>query len=290
MRLVILGMDGLDPELVLRWRFDPLLQRWYGRHFVGFLKTLYTPIIWACFLTGKNAEELGFGIEELRVKRAKDSLNPLLRPLYELRLKLIGRRPLGIRRVLIRLGLAREHTPAIMPEHLLKQTFLEQLKGEGLRVVALEVPGYNERINERFRAEATCYVFKPLKEKLAFLEECFHACMERTEQAIAVMKEEPDLLFVYYPLPDVAHHLLYRDLREIVALRAIYGKLVHMVKPLIEKAQDQEAAVLIVSDHGFDRKRYYHSDYGFWSLNVKPPFLPRRITDFHKLIKDLIRR
>lgn len=60
--MLILGLDGLDPDLVERWRLRWFMQKSYGRHYVGFLKTKYTPIAWACFVTGKNVEEQGYDI------------------------------------------------------------------------------------------------------------------------------------------------------------------------------------------------------------------------------------
>ena len=58
LRLVILGLDGLDPHLVDRWEMDWFKQKVWGRHYVGFLKKLYTPIVWGCFLTGLNVGRL----------------------------------------------------------------------------------------------------------------------------------------------------------------------------------------------------------------------------------------
>lgn len=56
----------------------------------------------------------------------------------------------------------------------------------------------------------------------------------------------------------------------------------NIIKPLIPLSKDY--AILIVSDHGFDIKEHYHSQWGFWSLNIKPPFIPNKITDFKRLV------
>jgi len=54
--LYILGLDGLDHDLVLRWKLENLKQKYYGKIAVPidpkYHKAL-TPTVWACFLTGR---------------------------------------------------------------------------------------------------------------------------------------------------------------------------------------------------------------------------------------------
>jgi len=91
-----------------------------------------------------------------------------------------------------------------------------------------------------------------------------------------------------YNLVDIASHACASPRHKIVLLRAYleFNKMAREVRERIGSS----TALLIVSDHGFERKAdgsFDHSNYGFWSLNVKPPFRPRRITDFYNLILEL---
>jgi len=66
-KLLILGIDCLDPYLVMKWHIKDFVLIKHGIHFVGY--DLYTPIIWAKFLTGINVEERGFSSRNLMFKK-----------------------------------------------------------------------------------------------------------------------------------------------------------------------------------------------------------------------------
>ena len=226
MKLLIIGLDGLDHDLVERWGLAFYKQKHYGKHYVGFLKTLYTPIIWGCFLTGMDVTTRGYSLNQLRVKRSMDGLHPILKPIYKLRVKFLRDRRLSIREFLVRLHLAKAHPPSIMPEHLIKQTFLNIMEEEmGLKVYAIEVPGYNERINEKYRSEIKELIDATICEKREYIEGVLEDCEERIGSAIKGVDNNNDLVFLYLPLPDIAHHLLFKGLTEITYLRQHYGKL-----------------------------------------------------------------
>lgn len=286
MKLLIIGLDGLDYDIILRWNLKNYLQKYHGKHYVGFACKLYTPILWSMFLTGINVEKHGYDLEKLKDKRTLESFKyGFLRKMYMLRRK-IPLKKLGIRPILSMLGLVRKYPSSIMPNYLIKQTFIEELKSRGFKTAAIEVPGYNEIVNEKYRSLYRKYIFKSLTEKLKFLREIINDCCNRVFKAQNLVLNGYDLVFVYLPLPDIAHHLLFKNLRETVELRKIYGKIMNIIKPLLSLSKNY--AILIVSDHGFNIKENYHSQWGFWSLNIKPPFKPYKITDFKELILRIV--
>ncbi len=292
MKLLIIGLDGLDYNLVTKWDLRVFKQKIYGKHYVGFASKLYTPILWSMFLTGLNVEKLGYDLNSLKEKRAMDSLKwNFLKTLYLIRKK-IPVKELGLRKILISLGLAKRYPSSIMPEYLLKKTFLEKAKELSLKVSAIEVPGYNEEINEKYRSLNSIYVFKSLREKLSFINEIINDCNRRILKSLNYVIADYDLIFVYLPLPDLAHHLLFKNLRELVELRKIYGKLEKKVQQLTSYANVKNYVILIVSDHGFDMKNCYHSSWGFWSLNknIEIANKLKKITDFHDLILFLLKK
>ena len=289
MKLLIVALDGLDVNHILKWSFYGLLQEYWGRHYVGFLRYLYTPIVWSCFLTGLNVEEMGYDMNSLTDKRRREAFHPLLRPLYLLRKKLLPPGvSLHIRPFLTRLGLMNVYAPSIMPEELRGRTFLEFLKARGLKVKAIEIPGYNERRNEYFRTIWIHYATANLREKKRIARLCLAECERRLSTALDLLsRHDLDLLMVYFPMPDIAHHLFFKGIRELVQLHRAYWLAEGWVKKLKEAAGPGYAC-LVVSDHGFIRSERTHSDHGFWSLNVKPPFKPSRITDFYRLVVKLV--
>ena len=291
MRLVIVGLDGLDPDLVERWRMSWFKQRLYGRHYVGLIKDLYTPILWSCFLTGLNVEKHGYSLSELKEKRDRDAFKSrLLYKLYLLRKRIPVKR-LGLRKLLIKLGLVNPYPGSVMPDHLLKRTFLEELKARGYSVAAIEVPGYNESRNEYYRVKIDELVTAPFRERARLVEEALEDTRERIARAIEYVDRGYEVVFVYSPLPDVAFHMAVKPgLNVKVWLRAVHYSLYRAVEELLDLAEEKGYAVLIVSDHGFDLKNYYHSEYGFWSLNIEPPswWCINSILDFKEGILKLV--
>jgi len=287
MKLLIVGLDGLDYNLVERWNLGFYKQKYYGKHYVGFIEPLYTPIIWSCFLTGIDVSKSDYSYKKCIQKRGRDALNPLLRPLYDLRLKLI-RRPIGIRKILIKLHLAKSYNPENMPKKLLEKTFIKELETKGFSVAPIEVPGYNEDRNAYCRSLFLKHINVTLKEKEVFLEEIMNECKKRVEDGMSYIDNGVDLVFVYLPMPDLAHHMLFKGQRERLLLYRVYKELAELIQPLI---MDSSSYVkLIISDHGFDIRRYDHTDYGFWSLSIHPPswWNIKTILDFKENIMRLM--
>ncbi|RLF21255.1 MAG: hypothetical protein DRM97_06925 [Thermoprotei archaeon] len=290
MKVLIIGLDGLEPNLVEKWRIEGFKQKIHGRHYVGSLRTLYTPILWACILTGMDVTKHGYDSRSLRVKRALDGLPGPLRPLYRLRLKLLGGKNLHLRSLMVKLKLAKAYPPIIMPQHLIEKTFIEKAKRQGLRVEAIEVPSYNEDRNATYRGMCAKHALAPLSEKKSLLEELVEDAHQRIERSMQAIRDSYDLVFVYLPLPDLAHHMFFRGLKELILLRAHYGVLESMIQPLLKLASERGYFSLIISDHGFDIKKYYHSEYGFWSMSHKPPKEPQTIFDIYDIVTSFLFR
>ena len=250
LRLVILGLDGLDPHLVDRWKMEWFKQKVWGKHYVGFLKHLYTPILWGCFLTGLNVEKFGYDIKSLREKREAEVFrNILLRKALIIRRK-IPIANLGIRNLLIRLGVI-NYGKAVMPIHLLKRTFLEELKFKGFKVAAIEVPGYNETINEYYRSKINDLIAAPFRKKVELVEEALEDTRERIQKANKYLERDYEVVFLYTPLPDLAFHFAAKPKLKIkLWLREIHFSLYNAVKELLSLASEKGYVSLMVPDHG----------------------------------------
>lgn len=286
--LLVIGLDGLDCGFVEKWKMNTLKQSLYGKHYVGFSKILYTPILWGCFMTGRNVACKGYDLEVLKEKRKADIMPRFLRPIYKIRVKLFGKRKLRLRRLLVKMGAIEKYPPEVMPKDLIGETFIELAKHASRTTQIIEVPGYNERLNAKYRSTYSNFIFSPLSKKCKYLNEVMKDCSDRTSKAIDAVKNGYDVVFLYFPVPDVVHHLLFKGIKEIVQLRIKYGTIAKLVKPLLEEAYKRDYIALIVSDHGFDPEKYYHTDYGFWSLNIRTTWRPERITDFYPKILEWI--
>lgn len=291
-KLLIVGLDGLDPDLVNKWNMNWFKQKSHGRHYVGFFKHIYTPIVWGAFVTGRNVEKEGYNLGFIEEERAR-KLYGFLYPLYKLRKKLIKRK-LGIRKLLLRLGFFGDsvYTPN-MPGDMKKYSFVEELMRRGYKVSVVEVPGYNETRNEYYRSQLAILFKKPFSERKWLAEEAMDDSRKRFHEADKYVLQDYDLVFVYSPLPDIAFHLApFPKTREILWLRRIHFDLYYStgLKELVEDGVKRDYVVLLVSDHGFDTKNYDHSKYGFWSLSIPKPRFWRikTILDFRDSIIRLV--
>jgi len=235
LRLVILELDGLDPHLVDRWEMGWFKQKVWGEHYVDFLKHLY-PDFMGGFLTGLNVEKFGYDMESLREKREAEVFKNI-----PLRKTLIIRRKihianLGIRNLLIRLKFI-NYGKAVMPMYLLKRTFLEELKFKGFKVVAIEVPGYNETINEYYHSKINDLIAAPFQKKVELVEEALEDTRERIQKANKYLERDYEVVFLYTPLPDLAFHFAAKPKLKIkLWLREIHFSLYNAVKELLSLA------------------------------------------------------
>ena len=63
MRVLILGIDALEYNRVEEWDLKHLKQLEYGKTIVPIYETVGEPVtlvVWPCFITGKEPEEMGF--------------------------------------------------------------------------------------------------------------------------------------------------------------------------------------------------------------------------------------
>jgi hypothetical protein len=265
-KLLILGLDGLEHSLVKRWNLSKLIQVFQGEFYVGNISKLYTPLIWSSILCGFNVENRGYSHEEA-VRKSMGVLGIL----HAVKKRVMGveNRSWLARKILKKIGFLRPPN-FIMPEKLMEETFLRIMGRQKYDIFVLEVPGYNEMINGVFRMKmAKMAVSGTKKVKIAFIEEVKQDTMNRllkTKQAL----RKNDVVMFYSPLPDLAHHLFFKGFKDRIRIGALYKWIEHSVFELVLKdAYKLNFNVLILSDHGFDMKKCYHSKYGYWSANFQ---------------------
>jgi len=297
MRVIVLGIDGLDANLVIRWRLKTFMQQYYGVHDVRVAvksnDPLYTPLIWAAFLLGKPAYSCGFDHKLITLRRDQWGYR-LPRIFYRVRLKLFGTRNLGIRPILMKLKIYdikrvidKAHEIEALPEEALRYTFPEIAKSNGYRVWVKEFPSYNDFRFAEWRARHSEFVGAPIEKILDELEKRYQYSFELLQEAIE-SADSHDLILYYTPIIDLANHKFYkpRNIKYMTLLANYYKKMEKAVSEAVK--QIPESALLILSDHGFDPKTQEHSSQGFWSINVKPPLFPKTILDFKSLILNLL--
>jgi len=299
MKVLILGLDGLDGVLVERWGIKEYMQLYHGSHDVTVAvkpgEPLYTPLIWAAFLLGKPAYHYGFTFSRIDMEKQKAAYG-ILSPLYVIRLKLFGRRKLGIRRLLAKLGIynvkkavEKAYEIEVLPKEAMGDVLTEVAKGLGFKVWVKEFPGLGDPKYAEVRVTFSHYLDLPLKDRLRKLDEIYEYSINMLRESVNALRDH-DLVLYYTALPDEANHMLYRprNLKLMTLLATYYKKLAKQISSFTSGLTN--TAVLIVSDHGYDPSKHEHSEVGFWGLNIKPPYTPRTILDFKELILMLLKQ
>jgi len=264
-RVLILALDGLEYDLVIRWRLRNLMQVRYGvfksdisPHF----KKPHTPMLWASFITGKDPKE--HGVDEWW------RWNPLLEKIRWLPpFKWIK----GKRRLLEKLG--------IKPKPSLKTLNIETIFDIVKPSIAIDVPTWSMDVSKRFRM-----IESIMKKNVdALIENVWKRHREKVEELYNSLDKEWRLLMVWFDIADILGHVCISMCRP--QLLKCYLELDRLVKNLRDRL-DSDTFILVVSDHGMKPMpdgTGDHSEYGFWSINRDYSwFNPQRITDFYHLI------
>ena len=271
MRLLILALDGLDYDLVVKWRLKNLMQTCYGRHRT-IVSPRYgeplTPTIWASFLTGKRPEEHGV-----------DGWYTYGRFLDKIRFMPIIRWVKGKRRLLSKLGLK----PRIVDRRDLRTpTLLDIVKpSKALFVPAINEPTWIHREYEEALMRGLGNYIAKIWEIHGFRKRAFFK-----ELGNGFWK----LFMAWFDIADLLGHVcICKHRLELLKAYMDLDRLVVQAKKIL----GDDVILLIVSDHGIrpaEDGGGERSEHGFWSLSVEPPgwWHIDTILDFKENILKLI--
>jgi hypothetical protein len=251
-KIFILGLDGLEYNLVEKWNLIHLKQSEYGKLEVPINLKVGVPIspeVWASFLTGKYIS-------------AEFKRPFILKILMFLR-----------RYVNLSLGLGKKIGHRKFPK-LREKTFLDLTNSK-----EINVPYYSYD-HAVFKIYLAFYRNKlSLKETIAKLNSLYEKRKKQILDSLTFL-EQVDVLFAYLHFPDALQHFI----PSILRLKEHYIDLDSYVKLLKDLILRKDLLFIIVSDHGFDVKVKNHSTYGFWSLNRQINFKPKNVTNFYHFI------
>ena len=275
-KVYILGLDGLDFNFVKKWNLKILQQLEFDETIVPIDKEKgfpMSPQVWGSFLTGKH-ESQNFQYESSPLSMLSFVLNFLRKYIKKIDFTRISQKIL----------------PKILPDRLWQRqvigltnlqnkTFLDLTKSKPINVIfynqdpTIHVVYYYFSIGEN-SLEKTFKLTKSLyiKNKKQILN--------KTKQSL----NSYELIFSYLPFPDVFQHILMFRLDEIKSHYYDLEEFVTSIKSLIPES----SLFLIISDHGFNLKTGFHSNFGFYSSNKPLKPKPKHITDFFQLIIDKI--
>jgi len=272
MKVAIFGFDGLEYNLVERFRLKNIKQKQYGK--ITIPKECYidkfdlrgekiyepwTPFVWSAFLSGKNPAEIGLSKGTL-----KKWENPLLQFLRVLSMKVGLDRIKNKRIILEKLGFKRT---SFSIEDYKHPTIFDYAHNP----CAINVPTVSKSWELALEG-------KEFDEMLRISWRRFYKVRDETLRA--VKKGDWDLLMGYTRLLDTVGELCFGNFKELFKAYTVCNRFVGEFKRYL----DDNTVCLIVSDHGMERfgNTPYgkHSDYGFYSLNIVTDWRPKTTYDF----------
>lgn len=267
-RIIVLGIDGLEYNLVKEWNLKYLKQKAYSKTNLSEFEVVVTPPIWASMLTGQIIPE----IEEPFIKRhrfiAHKGKSSKVKPPWYVKLgsKIL---PLKIRRKIGEMVIKRvtEDPFLITYDFLLRTKKYKTIFDYFENPWTNGIPSYGRNVStpevKEVMTAAVSGNLKPL------LEYAF-GTYERDRKALfEALDNDYDLIFWYTPFLDEISHFL---IRKKLKLMNVYIDLNKLARQVSQKLGDGDI-LYIISDHGMepipgDPRGGDHSDHGFFSSNT----------------------
>ena len=279
MKTFILAVDGLEHDFVVKHGLKNLLQEEYGRVQIPketYVRGIegevvpYTPIIWACFLTGRLPQEHGVYSDGRWNNRVLNFISKL-----SVKHGLLWIRGKG--KYLEKLGFKRKSFTK--EDYKIKTIF--DLTDKWIQV---NVP----TVDSRWKMALVPNESNLSLEEIAKLRlEHFYRVRREVMEKVG---GEWNLFMGYTRIVDVYGHMYWGLEGKMLE---VYGLMNDFVREL-KKKLPKEVFFLIVSDHGMRRiegLRYggTHSDHGFYSTNIKVGLGNPKMTDFYHLIEKILK-
>lgn len=276
-RIIILGIDGLEYNLVEEFKLDAIKQKAYCKLDLSDYNIIVTPPIWASIITGKIIDE----IEKPFLRRQKivGDQNIFKKILW----KKIGNKilPKKIKRWIA------GSTIFGNPFEVTKDYLLSKYKGETIfdffeRAWTNGIPSYgrndNTPKNRKLHQKAVEGDVRPYHDHVV------EVYKKDKDALLSVIngKKEYDMIFWYTTLLDSLGHVY---IRRKLKLMRYYFEINNLVKKIKEYVPD--SIIYIISDHGMEEGKYNwgnHSGYGFFSSNTGE--LIKKPKDLFYLVKE----
>jgi len=288
-RVLILGIDALEYDLVEEWYLKNLKQEEYGKTILPisredgyFYSEPSTLIMWPSFITGFPPKK--HGVDTIK-KYPLNSIYKLYLNIFsssgEDHLTPIASQKTFKRRVMDKIS------HIISQMKLSRPLIKEDIKTSSIfdlpNSIHLHIPVYDED------------AFPPYKKKLVdaienktyrpiFEMQCMEEFKQRTKEVFEWLerKNEWNLFMQYFFVLDGIQHVFYNNPKKIAKFYTLFDEFVGKVREKI----DDDTLLLIVSDHG--QHKGIHTTHGFYSSNKPLGLKNPKLIDFRWKIEELL--
>jgi predicted AlkP superfamily phosphohydrolase/phosphomutase len=294
MRVLILGIDALEYNRVEEWDLKNLKQKEYGKTQVPFSEGFGEPVtlvVWPSFISGSDPEIMGFDAPIIYRQPLKFVMEKIYFPLTSnqpksehevtieekttIKNKIISR----LNYFLMKAGMGR------YPERkdIKPPTFFDNPNYKSLH---FNIPVYDKIFTTEERDSARSGVIRAISDKdfRKTFEKKLSDELETGSKNVFEQLKKPDwdLCMQYFYVLDGIQHVFYKNKIKVMNYYIEFNQFVGKVKEKLP----EDTMLFIVSDHGGEFG--LHTNYGFYSSNIKLGLKNPKISEFKDIIENKI--
>jgi hypothetical protein len=291
-RILILGIDAIEHDLVEQWDLKNLKQKEYGKTILPIYggEEPNTRIVWPCFICGCMPKDMGYVTSRVFPKPLQFFVNifsPIIKSSFNPQTD--APEDITVRQKNPKLGAIMKFYDIFEKLDMARNPTRNDIKSSTMfdddpRRISLHVPIYNEWLPDIcFR---TIEAIEDKNYRPIFNYNCLKEFNNRSNEIMSWLKkkDEWDLFMNYFWFLDGIQHVYFNNPRKIAKF---YIMVDEFIKKLTKKL-DSETMLLIVSDHG--QKKGIHTPHGFYSTNMKLGLKNPKLIDFRWIIEELLNK
>jgi predicted AlkP superfamily phosphohydrolase/phosphomutase len=287
-KVIILGIDAIEFDLIEKWNLNNLKQKEYGKTIVpkSAGQEPATEIIWPCFITGEEPEEMGYSSLNIYSKSLK-TIMPLISPVIR-KLFLNTKTKNGTQKIQGRFSLLYLSIILLKKVGLIHKPTKDDIKAETIfdnkkiKSIHLHIPILDKDAFPEYRKNIINAISEKLHHPIVEIKQKNEFTIRSKEVYDCIKKNNWQLFMQYYFVLDGVQHIFYRNHKKIAKFYLMFDEFIKKVSEII----DDETLLLIVSDHGL--KKGIHTPYGFYSVNKKLGLKNPKLIDFRGIIEEIL--
>lgn len=271
MRVIIIGLDGLEASLITPERYPNICQAEHGRISLKGFNQIQTPQIWTSFITGVMPSE--HGIDGFKHQTFLSKIEKKYGDYVKKFLSFFGLKAVNLvtdaKNTLYGYYDVHPYEP-YTKEDIKVSTIFDKIPSSHV----ISLPVYNEPdvYKDIRRSVSRAVGDKELSRDLSHTS--LDLMNKEVDEFIKYLHDDINLIMVHLFVADVYGHLYGHNEDKLLELYDLFEEFVRSVK--------DDSFTIILSDHG--TKGGLHTPYGFYSLSRPLGLGNPHITDFHNII------
>jgi len=287
-RVVILGLDALEYNIVERLDLNYLKQKEYGKVKVPITegwKEPATVIVWPCFITGKEPKEMGYSSPILFRQPLQFLLDNVVFPIRNFIYKTkyvdnVEEKKLSQDVTNIFKDVTKKSKFARHPER--KDIKASTLFDNSFKSAHCYIPVYDISMDTLARWDIFDVMNNP-KKKNEFCYKYRKEIKDKKEELFELLNMDYQVIMMYWYCLDGIQHALFKDK---ITIDEFYIRFNSVVKEVQDRLSKNDL-LLVISDHG--QEKGIHTPYAFYSSNKELGLNNPHICDFKGIIEERLK-